>query len=245
LSGLWIYQVSLRKVLKPSIREEIGGNLKYEILNRPAFSVLKIELDGDSVFSEPGAMMFIAGEIGVETTTGGIFKGLKRKILGGESLFLNKFEGIGEVWLAPKIPGDIRYLELKGDSVIVQDSSYLAHHGDLDYSVAWKGLRGLLAEGELFWIKLEGEGGVWVNSYGGMLEMELRHGEEIIVDNFHFVAMDGEMDYSIEKFGGLKSFLFGGEGIVARVRGPGRILLQTRTLSQFVEEIRRFLPREK
>ena len=109
-------------------------------------------------------------------------------------------------------------------------------------SVAWRGFRGLLAEGSLVWLKAEGHGGVWVNSYGGIEEIVLGPGEEMTLDNFHFVAMEPTLSWKVKKFGGLKSFLFGKEGVVIHLKGPGKILVQTRILPPFAYILKRFLP---
>jgi len=146
-----------------------------------------------------------------------------------------------ELLFAPDLPGDIEYIELDG-AYVIQDMSYLASTEGVDISVAWRGFKGLLAEGELVWLKAEGRGGVWVNAYGGMKTIELSPGEKMIIDNFHFVAMNADMKYKIRKFGGWKSFLFGGEGIVAEVEGPGKVVIQTRSLPPFAYLLRRFLP---
>ncbi len=222
--------------------------MKWEVEFKPSYSILKVYLEpGESVTAEPGAMVLYKGNIDIKTHTGGgLLKGLTRALLGGESVFLNTFtarSGGGEVWFAPSLPGDIAYYELKGEELIVQDTSYLAHHGDVDIGVAWRGFRGLLAEGELFWLKVKGYGGVWLSSYGGISRVDLGPGESMILDNFHFVAMTSGMSWRVRKFGGIKSFLFGGEGIVIEVTGPGTVYVQSRSLPPFVEFIRKFLKR--
>ncbi|MEB3859626.1 MAG: TIGR00266 family protein, partial [Desulfurococcales archaeon] len=150
--------------------------------------------------------------------------------------------GEAEVWLAPGIAGDVRVIDLEG-TLYVQDSSYVAHTGSVEVSVGWRGLRGLVSEGELFWLKLEGRGRVVVNAYGAMEELSLGPGERVTVDNMHFVAMDGSVGWRIRKFGGLKSFIFGGEGFVIDVTGPGRVWVQTRNLPLFARILGRFLAR--
>jgi len=217
--------------------------LEWRIDKGPAFPVLKVKLDmGESVTAEPGAMMLIRGPIEVETKSGGLLKGLLRSIAGGESFFLNTYRarGPGEIWLVPPIPGDIEAVELRGDEWIIQDSSYLAHTGRVDVSVAWRGLRGLLAEGELVWLKASGVGTVWVNAYGALEKVEIPPGERVIIDNFHFVAMPASTRYRITKVGGLKTLVFGGEGLVVEVEGPAEVLVQTRIMPEFVRILRRF-----
>lgn len=224
--------------------------LKYEIVGKPAYSALKAILEpGESIIAEAGAMLAIEGDIIVETrTAGGVFKGLLRKFAVGETLFVNTFKSGsrgGIVWLAPSVPGDISYLELKGNGLIIQDYSYLAHHGNVDYELKWRGLKGLLAEpgAGLVWMRVHGYGGVWINSYGTLETRELAPGERMVIDNGHIVAMEDTIDFTVGKFGGWKSFLFGGEGLAVSVVGPGKIYLQTRTLPVFAELLRRFIPK--
>ena len=223
--------------------------MRYEVETSPAYSVLKVLLEsGEGIVAEAGAMMAMKGNIEVQTkTAGGILKGLLRKLAVGESIFLNTFtarEGGGVIWLAPSIPGDITYIQLKGNGLLVQDTGYLAHYGAVDYELNWRGIRGLLAEGNIVWLRLYGDGGVWVNSYGGIICKELGVGETIIVDNNHLVAFDDTVTLNIKKFGGWKSFLFGGEGIVVELKGPGKVYMQTRILPLLAEVINRFLPKK-
>jgi len=223
--------------------------MEWRIDSKPSYSILKIRLNpGEEVHAEPGAMVYMSSGVRVETRAqGGLLKGLLRSALGGESVFINTFKALepGEVWFAPPLLGDIHYIELKGEPVFVQDTSYLAHHGSVDISIAWRGLKGVLAEGELFWLKLTGHGGVWVTSYGGIEEIRLNPGERIIVDNFHLVAMDGGLKWRIKTIGGLKTLFFGGEGLVVEVEGPGRVLIQTRALPAFIDVISRYIGRRK
>ncbi len=166
--------------------------------------------------------------------------------MGGESFFMNTYvaDGPSEIWFAPSLPGDITYLPLNGNAYVIQDFSYLVHHGDVKVTTAWRGFKGLLAEGSLVWLKAESYGGVWVNSYGGIEKIDFAPGEVITVDNFHFVAMTDGMRWSVRKFGGIKSFLFGGEGIVMEVQGPGTVLVQTRSLPPFAKLLMKLIGRK-
>lgn len=152
-------------------------------------------------------------------------------------MFINTYEAEepAEVWFAPPLPGDIAYIPLDNSSVYIQDAAYLAHHGDVKITIGWRGFRGVFTSSGIVWLKAVGRGGVWVNAFGGIEEIELKLGEEIIIDNYHFVAMDESIEWSITRFGGIKSFILGGEGIVIKAKGPGRVYIQTRSLPPFVE----------
>lgn len=115
--------------------------MKWEIVTRPSYSLLQVVLEpNESVTAEPGAMVYMAGDVNVKTHTGGLGSAIARKLLGGESIFMNTFTAGprgGEVWFAPSLPGDIEYVALNGSrDLIIQDTSYLAHHGDIKLSVA-------------------------------------------------------------------------------------------------------------
>ena len=222
--------------------------MRYEITHRPSYALLKVFLeDGESITAEPGAMVLMRNIQMKTTMPGGFFKSLMRAAFGGESLFANTFvaEGEGEVWLAPNVPGDITYVPLKGEKILVQDNGYLAHHGDVSVGVEFRGLGGFLSEGDFTWLKVEGEGGVWITSYGALEMLTLGEGENIVVDNFNLVMMDSQVEYEVRKVGGLKSALFGGEGIVVDILGPGRVALQTRTVDGLAQSILPFLPHEE
>jgi len=203
--------------------------MKYEILYRPAYSVLKVNLDpGEGIEAEAGALMMIEGDVEVKTKS----RGLLRALTTGESLFVNVYKAGGSpatLWLSPPIPGDVMYIRLDGSKgVIVNDKCYLASHGDIRHRVVWRGLRGIFGGGGLMWLHFTGVGGVWVNAYGSIVEREVKPDEKLTIDNVHLVAMDDSLEYDIRKFGSLKTLLFGGEGFVFKVRGIGKIYLQSR-----------------
>ena len=202
--------------------------MKYEILHRPSYSILKIDLEpGEEIKAEAGALMMTEGDVRVSTKSRGILRALSSS----ESLFINIYraEDRASIWLSPPVPGDVMYIPLNGTSgVIVNDRCYLADHGNLKHEIVWRGLRGVFGRGGLVWLHFKGIGGLWVNAYGAIVEKEVKAGEKLTIDNVHLVAMDDSLDYEIRKFGGMKSFILGGEGFVFSVKGEGRIFLQTR-----------------
>ncbi len=220
--------------------------VEYSIESGRAYAVLKVWLKpGESVTLEPGAYMLHKGDVDVETSSRGILRGVLRALFGGESFFLNTVTARSDVelWIAPSIPGDIAAIDISNGELLVQDMSYLAHIGDVEVGVAWKGFRGLLAEGELVWLRLRGTGTVFVNSYGAIEELRLGYGERMVVDNMHFVALDSTVKWRIRKWGSWKTFIFGGEGIVVELTGPGRVWVQTRSLPVLARILAKYMPR--
>ena len=203
-------------------------------------SILFVELsEGEAVKAESGAMVSMKGDIEIKTSTGGLFKALGRALFGGESLFMNTFiaKGKAEVALAPKLPGDVEVLDLSG-TVYVQSSSYLASSPDIEVSTKFGGFKSFFAGEGFFLLKVSGTGKLALSSFGGIYVRELDAGERMTVDTGHVVAFDESVSYSVRTFGGLKSFLFGGEGLVVDFVGPGRVFIQTRNYPDFVEWIK-------
>ncbi len=220
--------------------------MRYEILGLTN-PLLRLELGrGEEVHAEPGATVYMRGPIVVGTGVGpgGILGGILRRALGGESFLRNTYraEGPAELWLAPKTPGEIHYLPLEGEGYVAQASSYLAHHGEVEVGVAWRGVKGALADGRFFWLSFRGRGGVFLEAYGSLLEVEVPRGERVVVDNFHFVAMTEGARYHLRTLRGIAPTLFGGEGLVVEVEGPARLLLQSRHLPGLAELLRPFFP---
>ena len=213
------------------------------------FPILKILLEeGEEVIAEAGAMMLMKGveveTIQIDSEDSPWYKAateaIARKLFTGETIFHNKFRGPGELWLTSSLPGQIEYVKLVDDEWIIQDYSYLAHHGDIKIDLAWKGKRGI-ALGDLIWLKVKGEGGVWVSAYGELKWLEVKEGEEVIIDNMHFVAIPENIDWEVTKLN-MKTFALGGEGYAIKVRGPAKVLLQTRILPPLAKALARFMP---
>ncbi len=217
--------------------------MRDEIIEKDGFDYLKVFLNpGEEVYSQPGALVLLNGEVDIETKSfGGILKGLKRKIFGGESFFLNKFKAKSEseLWFSPSLPGALKSLELRNDEFFLRDGAYLSHYGALEIDTKFFGVKGVFSLSGLFWLKVSGFGKVFMNVFGGVEEIEL-NGEEILVDNYNLLVFSSSLNTEIVKIGGMKTFLFGGEGFMFKLSGYGKVLVQTRNLPSFAHEISRF-----
>jgi len=216
--------------------------MKYKILARPAAAVVKMLLsEGETVTCEVGAMIAMSKSISVDTTSatkgkaGGIMKGLKR-MLSGENYFLNHFtaEQPDQILiLGPTLLGDVVHHHLRGGTLIVQGSSWLASDAGIEIDSTWQGLGKALFSGEsIFWVKCSGQGSVFLNSFGAIYEIQVDG--EYIVDTGHIVAFEDTLEFKIVKAGKslIGSFL-GGEGLVCKFHGTGKLYCQSHNPPSF------------
>ena len=221
--------------------------MKYDIMYRPVYSLLKVELDaGESISAESGAMVTMTPNIEIQTSAkGGLLSSLKRSMLGGESFFQNTFscrEGKGAITFAPSYMGDVEYIPLSGEW-LVQGGSYLCSTPGLTIDTKFQGMRGLVSGESLFFLKISGQGDLFISSFGAIHPIDLRPGEEIKVDTGNLVAFQQGITYNVEKVGGIKSTILSGEGLVLRLKGPGKLYVQTRSPNSFVGWLYPLLPK--
>src|SRR5262245_13671594 len=199
---------------------------------------------GDHIRAEAGAMMYMTDSIEMDAKMeGGFLGGRKRKLLAGESFFITHFRatsGPGRVAFAGPYPGKIVALDLQAQTLLCQKDAFLCAQGDIDISIAFtKRIGAGFFGGEGFILqKLEGTGKLVFHSGGAILPMQLADGERLKVDTGCLVALDPTVDYDIVRVGGIKTSLFGGEGLFfAALTGPGRVWLQTLPFSRLADRI--------
>ncbi len=212
--------------------------MQTEIMYGPAYAAAKLTLTaGETVRAEAGAMLAMSPAVAMETSTqGGVLKGLRRSILGGESFFMNTFTAQAdgaELWLAPALAGDIVAWPLNG-TLFVQSGSYLASSAGVEVDSNWGGAKTFFSREGLFMLRVSGQGDVVLSSYGAIHAIDLQPGQTYTVDTGHMVAWTEGVNYSVRKVGSWKSTFFSGEGLVCDLTGPGRIYLQTRSQDAFL-----------
>jgi uncharacterized protein (TIGR00266 family) len=183
-------------------------------------------------------MIAMRGNIQLETATHqrkrSIMGGLKR-MLGGESFFQNYFTpmgGPGEVMFSTTLPGDMLPLELSGVGIIAEGGSFVVRSNSVQMDTAWQGLKSAFSGESLFWLRLHGSGTVVLNSFGAIYPIDIDG--EYIVDTGHIVAFEETLNFSISKAGKswVSSFL-GGEGLVCKFTGKGRVWCQSHNAPAF------------
>lgn len=214
--------------------------MNIELLHQPDSAIARVILDaGEELVAQAGAMVAMNGFINTSTTLrqgkgGGILGGLKR-MAARESLFLSVFRSPlqgGEVYLAPKLVGDLLVYPMSGQELVVQSASYLASASEVDIDLGFQGFKSFFSGESIFWLTISGYGPVILESFGGIYEIPV-DGEHI-VDTGHIVAFERSLKFEITKAGAswLGAFL-GGEGLVCRFKGRGKVYCQTHNPGAF------------
>jgi uncharacterized protein (TIGR00266 family) len=206
--------------------------MESEIRSRPSFANVLVRLArGDRIVSESGAMASMSSAITLSTRwNGGFIAAILRRLFGGESLFVNEFttESRGELVLTQSTPGDMECLTLNGNAMYLQPGAFVACDPTVELGLSYAGIRSWLAREGLFRLRVSGTGRVWIGAYGAIVAKELEG--EYVVDSSHLVAYEPSVQLSLGFAGSLLSSLLSREGLVLRLRGPGRIYLQTRSV---------------
>ncbi len=224
--------------------------LEFDITQRPDFALVTVKLqEGQKVYSEPSAMATMSPNIHLKAGfRGGIGRTLGRAF-GGESLIINTYTAKaapGEVTFAGGQLGDAFHYPLRGNTLYLQRGAFVAHSDGVEVSGKWQGAKGFFSGEGLVLLKASGQGDVFFNSYGAILELDVAG--EYFVDTGYIVAFEDTLQYKVTVMPGLskrsklKSFLFGGEGLVCKFSGQGKVWIQTRNMAPFFRWIYRFRP---
>ena len=201
------------------------------------------------MITESGAMAWMSPNMQMETTSnGGVGKALGRAFA-GEKLFQNIYTaqgGPGMIAFASSFPGSIKAFQIApGQDMIFQKSVFLAGEAGVTLSVHFrKKIASGLFGGEGFIMqKVSGQGIMFAEFDGHIVEYELQPGQKIIVDTGYVAAMTASCGLDVQTVPGVKNILFGGEGLFNTViTGPGHVWLQTMPISNVAGAIRPYIP---
>ncbi|PAV30510.1 TIGR00266 family protein [Virgibacillus profundi] len=219
---------------------------------------VEVELDPqETVIAEAGSLMMMDDQIQMETIFGdgsekqgsgimGKLLGAGKRVITGESLFMTTFTNEGavkkHVSFASPYPGKIIPMDLSeiNGKLICQKDAFLAAAKGVSVGIEFqRKIKTGFFGGEGFIMqKLEGDGMAFVHAGGTIHKKVLEAGETLRVDTGCLVAMTGEIDYNIEYVGGVKTALFGGEGLFfATLRGPGTVWIQSLPFSRLASRV--------
>jgi uncharacterized protein (TIGR00266 family) len=208
--------------------------MKIDLRAQPSYTIAYVSLDyGESVLAERNSLAVASDgiEASYATGSGGVVKAALRRTLGGEYFFMGRYTAaVHGAWvgLAPRYPGDIIDIKLDNAGVLAEQGSLLACCGNVDVDVTYAGIRKIaLREGATV-LRVHGTGDALISTYGAVQRFDLADGEGIVVDTGHFVAMSDTCDLRVGLLGGVVASAASGEGLVARITGPGSVWIQTR-----------------
>lgn len=184
---------------------------------------------------ESGAMVAHSAGMNLQSQAqGGIMQGLKRSLLSGESFFVSTFTAPpqgGWVDIAGTLPGDIAVLQIQPDRpYYVTRGGWLASSHSVQTTTQFGGAKTFFGGEGAFGLQAAGQGEVLVACYGAIDVIDLRPGEQVVIDTGHVVAYDLNMQFTMRRAvqGKWIQSMKSGEGMVFEFVGPGRVLLQTR-----------------
>ncbi|MBI4021088.1 MAG: TIGR00266 family protein [Candidatus Aenigmarchaeota archaeon] len=223
--------------------------MKYD-LHGTTMQLLNLQLTaGEKVTAESGRLVYMSDNIAMQAeATGGLFAGLKRKLI-GESFFLVSFScagGSGMVGFGSEFPGKVIPLPLKkGDEIIAQKDAFLVAEESVTFDASFtrRISAGLLGGEGLLLIKLRGPGLAFMNVGGEVSEIKLKAGEKIRVDTGNLAMFDATVDYAVERVKGVRNLIWGGEGLfLATCTGPGRVWVQSMPVAELAGKLAEYLP---
>lgn len=243
-------------VTAPKKRPVICHEIDFEIFGDD-MQLVEVELDpNETCIAEAGAMTYMEDGIDFVAKMGdgtdanqGFFSKLwsaGKRAITGESIFLTHFTNHGKgkrrVAFGAPYPGKIipaNLMDLDG-VLICQKDAFLCAALGTKLGIAFQKKLGVgFFGGEGFILqKLEGDGMAFMHACGCIIERKLEAGQTLRVDTGCVVAFTQTVNYDIQKAGGLKSMIFGGEGLfLATLTGPGRVWLQSLPFSRLAERI--------
>ena len=246
-----------RAAQQPQVNHEVlrgsSSNFAYEISQRPDFSLVTLKMEqGQKVYSEPSAMAAMTPTIKLKAGfKGGLGKTLGRAF-GGENIIINTLEaatGPGEASFAPGIQGDVAHYALDNNTIYLQRGAFLLHSDGVELTGKWQGAKGFFSGEGLVLLKASGTGDLFFNSYGAILSVDVT--DQYYVDTGYVVAFEDTLQYRVTVLPGLraggkiKSFFFGGEGLVCQFSGQGRVWIQTRHPRSFISWVHAYRPVKK
>ena len=212
--------------------------MKYEIQGETLPVVIMYLDPNETIITEGGGMSWMSPNMRMETTAGGLGKVFGRA-LSGDTLFQNRDTAVGGNGLiacASSFPGSIKVFNVTPDNpIILQKSAFLCSEASVELSIHFRKNFGAgLFGGEGFIMqKVSGNGLVFAEFDGHVIEYDLRAGQQIIIDTGNLAAMTATCGMDIQSVGGVKNALFGGEGFFNTVvTGPGKVWLQTMPASR-------------
>ncbi|MCC8070113.1 MAG: TIGR00266 family protein [Ruminococcus sp.] len=223
--------------------------MQYEIKGSPFPVVICGVNSGETIVCQKGAMTWMSSNMHMVTNVGSSIGKLFGKAMTGESIFQNEYTaqgGFGEIAFGSSVPGQILPIQISPSRTIVaQKTAFLASEKSVNLEVFFqKKIGSGFFGGEGFIMqKFSGNGMLFIEVDGSIIEYDLDPGESLLVDTGYLCAMDASVSIDVEMIKGVGNALFGGEGLFnTRVTGPGHVWLQTMPIPQLASSLRPYFP---
>lgn len=225
-----------------------ASGLKYRLLGQVQPTVI-LDLDArHSVYSDAGGMSWMTQTVEMSSNMqGGLLGGLARA-LGGGTAFLLTFQtrSVGQVAFCADFPGKIVPMELAaGESITMHKHAFVCAESSVGLAVTFTRRFGAgLVGGDGFVLQtLTGPGLAFAEMDGDAVEYRLAAGETLLVEPGHIAMFEPSVDFGVELMKGFRNMLFSGESLFfARLRGPGRVWLNSMTVSKLAHRVGEYLP---
>ena len=208
--------------------------MQYEIKGSPLPVVIMTLENGEKIKTDKGAMSWMSPNMQMSTNAGGSIGKAFGRMFSGESMFQNVYTctgGPGLFAAASSFPGEILPVMISpSNTIIAQKSAFMASEEGVEMSVHFQKKAGAgFFGGEGFILqKFTGNGMVFLEIDGSIVEYTLAAGQQMVVDTGNLAAMEATVGVDVQTVKGVGNVLFGGEGLFNTVlTGPGKIWLQT------------------
>lgn len=222
------------------MRYEVWGNMM------PAVTI-GLEA-GESIYTQSGGMSWMTDQMEMTTNMqGGLGKGIGR-MFGGESLFMATYTAKApnqQITLASSVPGEIKIFEIRpGYDIIAQKGAFLCATPGVELKAFVNNAKAGLFGGEGFVLQhYTGQGLVFCELDGAVREISLAPGEKLVIDTGNVAAWESSVTYNSQMVKGFKNVLFGGEGLfLTTLTGPGKVWLQTMSISELAKRLVPYMP---
>lgn len=222
----------------------------------PAFTVtgdvdpfLHVSLrHGEKIYCESNAMVMMESALELKgRMQGGLGAALMRTFANGESFFQQHIEAVkgdGDCLLSPTLPGAMQVVDVGQRQYMLSDGAFVAATSGVDLKVRTQNVGNALfgQSGGFFITETTGSGQLVVSGFGSMSQLEVKPGQDIVIDNAHVVCWDSSLRYDISVatsqsggfLGNLVNSVTSGEGMVLRFSGSGKVLVCSRNRETFL-----------
>ena len=188
---------------------------------------------GETCWAHTGSILVMDPDLEWNIKVPGDAGAIGKRILSGLSMIHFEAKRNGQkATLSTHHPGKIITWDLaqQGPVVATRGSFVAAWGGDvhIDVMTPARARAAFFGGAGLFLQRVSGQGTALLHGAGDFIDLTLGQGEQILASTGNISAFAQSVDYDVQGVGGFKKAVMGGEGgFMAKLTGPGRVLLQS------------------